>query len=208
MPVHRFSLAGSLALVLVAACFVLIVLERTRLIPQLEPVTTALYSWTVLLAAFALLLGVANVMLVHLRRVYRGEREWSASLALVVALLVVLVTGLLDEQGTGGPLVEWLFDALIAPGQATLFALLAFFTAAAGYRYLRIGRRAGAWMLAGVLITGLAQWPVWLLPPAAHGWVDWWLMAPVMAVFRGALLGGGLALILAGVRFLLGRTEV
>lgn len=208
MPVRRYTLTGVLSLALVAACFVIIVLDRTGLAPPLRTLTTALYNWTVLLAAFALLLGVANVVLVHFRRVYSGQRDWIGSLVLLVALFAVLLTGLLDTRSITAPAVEWFFDAIIAPGQATIFALLAFFTAAAAYRYLRIGRRGGAWMLAGALMIFAAQLPVVALPPAAQRTFNWLLSQPVSATLRGVLLGSSLALIVIGVRFLLGRTEV
>jgi hypothetical protein len=162
-----------------------------------------------LLAGFALLLGVANVFLVHLRRIYTGQPGWTASMGLLVALFAVFVAGLVDPRGAASPLVEWLFDSIIAPGQATLFALLAFFMAAAAYRYLRIGRTGGAWMLAGTLLMLVAQLPVAAssLPDSFKLWMDWLLMQPVMAVMRGALLGSGLALLIVGLRFLLGRNE-
>ncbi|RIK40186.1 MAG: hypothetical protein DCC55_15825 [Chloroflexi bacterium] len=208
MPVHRFSLTGTLSLAFVAACFVIILLERTGVAPQLRPLTSALYSWTVLLAAFALLLGVANVALVHFRRIYTGQRDWVGSLALLVALFAILLTGLFDTRGMTAPAVDWFFDAIIAPGQATIFALLAFFMAAAAYRYLRIGRRGGAWMLAGALVIFVAQLPIFALPPAAQTVFNWLLSQPISATFRGVLLGSSLALIVIAVRFLLGRTEV
>jgi hypothetical protein len=207
MPANRFSPAGLIVLLVMAACAVLIVLDRANLAPQLRPLTTALFGWMVFLVAFALLLGVANVAFVHLRRVYTGGQDWLASSALLLTLVAVFLAGMLDPRGTTSPTVEWFFDAIIAPGQATLFALLAFFTAAAAFHYLRIGRRGGAWMLAGALAIFLAQLPGLDLPPTLAPAVDWLLNAPVTAIFRGALLGSGLALLLAGGRFLLGRPQ-
>jgi hypothetical protein len=106
--------------------------------------------------------------------------------------------------------VEWIFDAIIAPGQASLFALLAFFMAAAAYRYMRIGRPGGAWMLAGVLAIFLVQMPASaaMTPPAFGPVVDWLLVEPVTATVRGVLLGSSLGLLIVGLRFLLGRNDV
>jgi hypothetical protein len=196
-------------LLITAACFVVVVLDRTGAAPALRPVTTLLYASTVLLAGFALLLGVANVFLIHVHRIYSGRPDWVASIGLVVALFAVFVAGVVDPLGTTGPLVEWLFDSLIAPGQATLFALLAFFMAAAAYRYLRIGRPGGAWMLLGALLMLVVQVPAIapLLAPAVQTRINWIVSQPLTAVMRGALLGGGLGLLVVGLRFLLGRTE-
>lgn len=205
---QRIGVTSYVTLTVVATCFVVIALDRAGLVPQLRPLTTALYSWTILLAAFALILGVANVALVHLRRVYTGQRDWGGSLALLVTLFAVLLAGLLDRAGATNPFVEWIFDAVIAPGQATMYALLAFFMAAAAYRYLRIGRAGGLWMLFGVLTMMLAQLPIVALPPTLRAALHWLLLQPVMVTFRGVLLGSGLALVVIGIRFLLGRTEV
>lgn len=205
----RFSLNSLFSLLIVLTCFVVIALDRTGALPALRPVTTLLYNWALLLAGFALLLGVVNVLLVHLRRIYSGQPDWVMSIGLVVALLAVLIAGLLDGRGAAGPVVEWLFDSIIAPGQATLFALLAFFMAAAAYRYLRIGRVGGGWMLIGALLVFLAQMPaaVALLPTELDPLVATWFLPLLTAVLRGALLGSALALLIIGVRFLVGGNE-
>src|SRR5690242_16801919 len=88
-----------------------------------------------------------------------GVAGWPHSLALVATLVAVFVAGLLNANGVRGPIVEWIFDSVIAPGQATLFALTAFFMAAAAFRWLRIGRAGGGWMLVGALLILLAQMP-------------------------------------------------
>jgi hypothetical protein len=208
MLLHRLSLSSALALLVGAACFGIITLERAGLTPQLRPVTTTLYEWTLLLAGFALLLGIANVALVHLRRILAGQRDWLGSLLLLTTLCALCLAGLLDPAGSNGFLLEWFFDAVIWPGQATLFALLAFFTATAAYRYLRLDQRGGGWMLAGALLMLIAQLPGLALSPELQQALGWFLDQPVAAIFRGVLLGSALALVLIGIRFLLGRTEV
>jgi hypothetical protein len=163
------------------------------------------YEWGLLLSAFALLLGTINVAWVHVRHVLAGNPGWPQSLLLVVALAVVLVTGLFSTTGVRSPLVELLFDAIIAPGQATLFALLAFFMAAAAYRYLRIGRPGGVWLLAGVLLVFAVQMPIAnaVLPSAIANLVNWVVDVPAMSALRGALLGSSFALVIVAIRFLL-----
>jgi hypothetical protein len=174
----------------------------------LRPVTTTVYQWLALVGASILLLGVLNVAAVHLRRIQRGQPEWLASAALLAALVTTAVVGLLDPAGEQGAALEWLFDSVIAPGQSTLFALLAFFLAAAAYQYLRIGRPGGAWMLAGALLVLIVQMPAsqqWLPGPLVQG-MGWLLAYPIMAALRGAVLGSALALAVAAAYMLL-RTD-
>ncbi len=210
---QRSNFVSALTLLIVAFCFILIVLVRSGTLPFAQPLVTLLYEWTVTLAGFALTLGIVSVLWVHLQRVRSGGQGWAHSLVLIVTLLIIFVAGLINPAagsnttGANSLLVEWIFDHLLTPGQATLFALLAFFMAAAAFRYLRIGRTGGAWMLAGALTTLLAQMPISanLLSPAVGNLADWLLTYPVMATLRGVLLGSALALLIGGVRFLLGR---
>ncbi|BAL98559.1 MULTISPECIES: hypothetical protein [Caldilinea] len=170
------------------------------------------FEWVIILAGVALLLGVVNVIWLHIRRILRGERDWILSLALLAVLTAVVGTGLLSPAGMVSPLLEWIFDALIAPGQAALYAMLVFFMAAAAFQYLRIGRRGGTWMLLGFFLVLLVQTPfdatalglgetIGRLADTAR----WFLDAPVMAALRGVLLGSALALLVTGCRFLLGK---
>jgi hypothetical protein len=188
----------------VAVTVLVLGLDRMGMAP-LRGLATELYSWALILGAFALLLGALNVGWVHLRRIQNGQAGWGQSLALVVTMLVVFVSGLLSPAGARSPLVEWLFDSLLAPAQAMLFALLAFFMAGAAYRFLRVGRPGGAWMLAGVLLVLAVQMPLAhsLLPPTAGALVGWVVDIPGMAALRGVLLGSSFALLVAVFRYLL-----
>jgi hypothetical protein len=192
---------GIVIIVMVAA---LIIASRFHLLPGLQLMATILYTWVLLLAAFALLLGIASVAWVHLGRIQGGEPEWGLSLILLIGLLGVFVIGILSPAGTNSPLIEWVFDALIAPGQASLFALTGFFVVAAAYRYLRLDRPDAIWILMGALLALLVQTPLsqQLLPPIFTSLADWLLVWPVMAALRGALLGGALAALLVGLRLL------
>ena len=205
MPATRALRPNIFVFLIVVGVLLLLGIDRFAEITLLRPVAVRIYEWGVLLSAFALLLGAANVAWVHVRRVVAGDAGWPQSLLLVVTLLVVLATGLFSTTGVRSPLVELLFDAIIAPGQATLFALLAFFMAAAAYRYLRIGRVGGVWVLAGVLLVFAVQMPAAnaALPTALANLVNWTMDVPAMAALRGALLGSSFALLIVAIRFLL-----
>ena len=200
---------GVVAFVIGVLCFILIALDRTELLPFIHPGVLTLYQLFVFLSAFGLLLGVANVLIIHLRRIAIGEPEWGFSLALIATALATLLAGLLHANGVAGPIVEWIFDALLAPGQATLYAVIIFFMAAAAYRYLRFTVPGGAWMLLGALLMLLVQMPAShnFLPSLTGEWMAWLLQSPIMATLRGAILGSTLALLLVGVRYLLGREQ-
>ena len=207
MQADRPSRPSNLVTLIVVCCIVLIGLDRTGQFAILRPLTTTLYNWALLLSAAALLLGVVHVFGLHMQRILFGRREWALSLALVVTLMVVFVAGIADPAGVASPVVEWIFDSVIAPIQATLFAILALFMAAAAYRFLRLGRRGGSWMLLGMLLVLVIQAPAIheLLPPTVGTSINWLLDYPAMAALRGAILGSALASLVVGIRFLVGK---
>jgi hypothetical protein len=199
--------ANILLALLMIAGVALLVVDRIGIAPGLGAVLGTGYQWLMLLAGVALLIGAANVVALHLWRIGGGQRDWVLSLVLVAVLVAVFVAGVISPAGANGPLLAWVFDSLVAPSQAALFSLLVFFMAAAAFRYLRINRPGGAWMLAGTVIVLLAQWPLlaqWL--PPAYSQITFWLLdAPVMAALRGVLLGSGIALLIVGLRLLVGK---
>jgi hypothetical protein len=205
MPAARALRPNVFVLAIIAGGLLLLGIDRFIEFPLLRPIAIVVYEWGVLLSAFALLLGAINVAWVHVRYILAGNPGWQQSLGLVVMLAVVLVTGLFSITGVRSPLVELIFDAIIAPGQATLFALLAFFMAAAAYRYLRIGRPGGIWLLAGVLLVFAVQMPIahTLLPISFANLIGWVVDVPAMSALRGALLGSSFALVIVAIRFLL-----
>lgn len=205
MPAARALRSNIFAILILIGVTLLLGFDRFVELTPLRAVAIVVYEWAMLLSAFALLLGALNVAWVHVRRVVAGNEGWLQSLALVLALAVVLATGLFSTTGVRSPLVELLFDAIIAPGQATLFAILAFFMAAAAYRYLRIGRPGGIWLLAGVLLVFAVQMPIAnaAMPTAIANLVNWMVDVPAMSALRGVLLGSGFALVIVAIRFLL-----
>lgn len=187
---------------LAAAAFVLFARFDLGAVPSL--VAGALYEWALLLAGFALLLGTVNALWHHLLRVHRGQREWLFSLLLLIVFALVFGSGTISPQGTAGPLSEWVFDAVLAPGQATLYALTGIFLVSAAYHYLRFDRPGGLWMAAGALLALLVQTPYTyqLLPDGLVAVFDWLLVWPVTAALRGLLLGGALAVLFIGIRLI------
>jgi len=191
-------------LLIVLAGASLIIASRFGLTPVPPVVSTTLYGWALLLGAFALMLGIANTVRFHLARVQRGQREWLLSLLLLIVFALVLGAGISSPEGTTGLLSEWIFDAVVAPGQATLYALTGIFLLSAAYHFLRIDRPGGLWILAGALLMLFVQTPFLhrILPGALVDLVDWLLSWPVMAAMRGVLLGSALAVLFISLRLI------
>lgn len=155
-------------------------------------------------AAFALVLGMVNVLTVHLGKIYSRDKGWVYSIVLVVAMLVTLGVGFL----TGGPAseqIQELFDVVLFPLEATLFSLLAFFVVTAAYRAFRVKSFETALFVTFGILVLLGQVPVganvWDQLPVIKDWV---LDVPALAGARGILLGVALGTVATGLRVLLG----
>ena len=85
-----------------------------------------LAQWVAVLVGFALLVGLGNLVKVHIGRVFRREEGWYYSLIVVGSALAVLGLGLIGG-GPGTESVAWVFQWIYQPLGAAVFSLLAFF---------------------------------------------------------------------------------
>ena len=159
-------------------------------------------GWVTLLVAFALLLGVINVVKVHLGHIQTRRPNALYSLVLLVALAATLVFGLRGPTSYGAQII---FNYFLQPLEATLFALLAIFMATAAFRAFRVRDLETFFFVLFAIIVLLGQVPIglylWSELPVIK---DWILEVPTLAGVRGILLGVALGTIAAGLRVLLG----
>lgn len=193
------------ALAIAVGLFVLAAIFATS--PLLDALGTYFVDMAVIIAAFALFLGMVNILRVHARKIRERQTGWLYSFVLIAAMILVLAVGLPSPpgqpSGAAQPLVQWVFESILAPIQAALSALLVFFVMTAAYRLLRIRSLESAVMLIVVLLVLIGQVTLGLVP-ILPDIKDWILDVPTMAGVRGILLGVALGALLTGIRLLLG----
>jgi hypothetical protein len=172
-------------------------------------------EWTAIVLAFALLLGVANVLRVHARRM-RERKGTGYSLVLILAFLAVFIPGMIPASlgseaiagylGPTGAVVDFSVRYVQRPLQATFYSLLAFLAATAAWRLFRTRSVTSLVMflacilvLLGSLWLNVGDW--WQLVIETKEWI---MNVPVLAGARGILLGIALGALVAGARLLLG----
>ncbi len=145
------------------------------------------------LLKITLLVSGGAVMLTAFHLAWRHGRlaraRYGPSLVLVGAFGLMFLAGLLPEgymTGLGG----WLFQWMLAPGMAALFALLPIFLAYALMRHLDLRDVGGMLLFVGMLAVLMGQVPLLTARvPFLAGLRYDMLIAPAGAAFRGVIMG-------------------
>lgn len=166
----------------------------------LSEVADVFLQWVAIAVALTVLIGIVNLMVVHLRRV--GGRAPGAinSVALAASFLVVVIT-YVAERDTSMVLLETVQISV----ESALAGLLFFALVFGAYRIMR--RRVswtGAVFVAMVLIVLAGALPL-SQADRMNELSTWLFEVPVSGGARGILLGIALATVVAGMRVLIGQ---
>jgi hypothetical protein len=170
-------------------------------VDSLVQLRIVLVNIAVIVAGMALLLGFFRLLNFHLRRVQQRRSGYSlVALVVAIVVLIVLVADRLLNLNLGA--AAFVFNAIIAPIQGSLGALLAIFLGAAAVRMAQRRRTWGTlWFLLSAIVVLLTQIPVTadsvLLP--IRQFVD----ALASGGLRGLLLGVALGTMAVAFRVLL-----
>lgn len=167
------------------------------------PLVDLLLNWAGFLAAAALILGILNLLSVHVRRTGEGNIY---SLVLVLSIFAVFALAITDAGGQTQGGVDAVFSTVQAPLEAALASLLAFFLLFAGVRMMRVRRNAvAAVFMASTLFFLLTRAP---LPQALSSTLlpirEWLDAILVVSGTRGLMLGIALGVIVLSIRLLIG----
>ncbi len=174
--------------------------------PLLAGLRDTLIRWAVLLASVAVFMGVLNLLAVHLEKIRRRRKGAIYGVLLIASLTGTFLLGLF--LGPEHVLLQFLFNGIILPVEASLMAILSVTLLYAGMRLLRY---RSDWMT--VIFLGTA---LFLLVTAAPlpgmgeipvlGDLVRPFVAQVLATAgaRGILLGVALGTLTTGLRVLIG----
>lgn len=200
----------SLTVILTTAVAVLTLLgffvpakTEQSLVKAIQGFQWLLVSWAIIIAAFAVILGVLNLWSVHIKRFFTREPGFQYSPILVASSIAVLAIGLLE--GPSGSLTMDVFVWIISPLQAALTALLLFALTYSAYRLLRLRRQLDVFIFlfaALVVLIGRVPLPDWSdTLTAIHDKMITWLAIPGL---RGLLMGVALGTTIMVLRLLTG----
>jgi hypothetical protein len=168
-------------------------------------IQSILIGWAIILAAFALLLGIFNLAMVHWKRARTAGKNRAYSIVLLVSLFLTIV--LASISGPSGSLSIWIFNTFQVPAEISLLAVLSVVLL---YAVVRLLARRPKWytvlFLVTVVVVLLGSVPLYFIGEIGvlttlH---DWLSQVPAMAGARGLLLGVALGTVATGLRILIG----
>lgn len=193
---NRLNLQAPIATVI--AIFFGWVILLTYIIPLdgLVALRDNVLSLVMILSAAALLVGVVNLLSVHVGRIQSGKGNALYSFSLVIAL--ILTFSITYIQGPNGEWPQWLFTYIQIPVETSLMAVMAVTLTYASSRLLI--RRTNIFSVIFVVSLLLALVAINPILGLKIGFAR--LFANAGA--RGILLGIGLGTIATGLRVLIG----
>lgn len=191
------------ATVLAIAAGLIVLLGYFYPIEPLLQLRLLLTNWAVIIAGMAVLIGIYNLVAVHMDKIRTVQKDAPYSGVLVFSLIVTFGIGLVF--GPESPFLRAAVDAVIVPVEASLMAVL---TVTLIYASIRLLRRR----MDGMAIVFLAAAVLFLiaLMPTPFGPVPGGqILSQFMAMFsqggaRGLLIGIALGSLLTGLRVIFG----
>jgi len=177
----------------------------------LQQTNDTLELWMLVVAGFALLLGVVNVFQMNLKKISNKSKGWLNALWLLLSLIIAAVFGVMDAfdvvpfQIDGLDIFRWITESVFMPLQSTMFSLLAFYVASASFRAFRARNVDAAMLLAAALVIMLGVNPITQgMMPFLSEWTTWIMNVPNAAAQRGIIIGAALGAASMALRILLG----
>ena len=175
--------------------------------PVLTNIKGSLTSWSVVIAAFTVLLGVIYLLRFHLLGISKHGLSEEGIYSSILLLTLFLFIGVgLAFGGTGTSQYNLIFMHIMKPIASITRGICFFYCIAAAYRAFKLNSwESSAMLIAGVLYT-LRQIP---MGPATWGPIeqigDWILAYPNVGATRGGIIATALGSIVIALRSLYGK---
>lgn len=170
-------------------------------------------NWTIIIGIFTLAVGIGSLVNIHYDRVSNRKQNWPYSIVTLSALLFMTVLGLSSPNAIQDPdgLFMKMYFYVLAPVQATMFALLAFFIASAAYRAFRARTLLATLLLLSAAIVMLGRIPIgdmltgWLPEGLRFSDIAKYILDfPNTAAKRAIYIGVGLGIAATSLKIILG----
>ena len=174
--------------------------------PWAGKVSGLIRSWTPMITAFTVLVGTANLILVHGKNVNRKALGWYKSILLLASFLVTIGLGLTVGQNSEPYL--FIFDNILNSTGSTMFSLTAFYIGSSAFRAFRaMNLHATILLISGAMVM-LGRVPIGEYVSRSMPDIAQWIMdVPNVAGQRGIMIAMGIGFVSQCLRVLLGYSR-
>ncbi len=177
----------------------------------LTTLTDIFLQLVVITVALTVLIGIVNLLAVHIGRIFGRRGGWVYSIVLVLSTLLVIGLTIAERANAvstppgARPASMILLETVQVSIESALAGLVLFALVYGAYRMMR--RQVTWWGMLFTLVLLIILIGALPLTGAAGlaGVRDWLMAVPVSAGARGILLGIALATVVIGVRALIGQ---
>jgi len=200
----------------------------TEFIPRkpFSSLANELEMWFLIIAGFAIVLGLMSLLKMNLIKVYRKAENWQYALVAIISFTVMFLAGIIfgmqKQAGLFGhgeflsniigiKLFDYIFTNIYQHLMAAVFSLLAFFIASAAYRAFIARTFESSLLLSAAIIVMIGNTsigssltsglPAYLHLPNIQGFI---MDFPNTAAQRAIMIGAGLGIIGSSLRIILG----
>jgi hypothetical protein len=202
----KFNFKGITSTVIAIATGAIVLFGYFFAAPVLTSMRVVLVNWAAILAAFAIFVGIVNLLAVHANKVKKKEKGRGYSLVLVFCLFATLILGLALRPEH--PILSAVFNSIQLPVEASLMAVLAVTLTYASIRMLRRRLNILGFVFLGtalIILLGTAPMPFLGDVPIMSDLVRPFVTQVLAAGgARGILIGVALGTLTIGLRILFG----
>ena len=167
--------------------------------------------WLLIIGGVAMLLGIYNLLRLHVVRVMEREEGWGYSMFFFLGFGIMMFALVYNSgQGFWNPAVHpSIFDSfythLYKPAGASMFALLGYFIASAAIRTFRARSFEATLLLGAAILVMLGRVPLGgIISPYFPAISEWIMKVPNTAAKRGILIGVSLGMLATSLRIIFG----
>jgi len=175
-------------------------------VPFLEQAKDVLNDWFLIAQAWAVAVGVINLTQIHMRNVNMKREKYGFSIWLMICMYGMAIFGIFIAKSPNHEGWKLMYNDIIAPMTATVYATLVFYIGSAAYRAFRIRSAESAVLLICAIIIMLGNVPLGTM--LFGKWIGnaatWIMEVPNSAAMRGIQVGATLGAVATALRILLG----
>lgn len=175
----------------------------------LANITKDITAWGVIVTAFAVGLAAVNLTRIHTNRIVRKRPDWMYSAALLITMAAFIIVGVYNKHypanKAAATLFRNMFDNILSPLGAAMFAIVAFYVASASYRAFRARSSEATFLLVAAVVVMLGSAPIGALMWNQFPVISKWLLDVVnTSGQRGLAIGLAIGGFATSMRILLG----